>query len=238
MALNTMNWLSSDEDLISIRPQRTGRSTHYYDGRAIQLGAYSQPVPATDDCRGRRILGFHQKDDADIRGLRYAGKSKMKIRGLIVAVVLLAALTGALYWSNYHKSAETAQTPADLPPKILSLKPDDIVGIAIKKKDSDEVVLKKDGNNSRSHRAPSTCGGPVGGVHHNFTAGDARLQRLVEDKAADLGQYGLAQPSLSVSIAEKNNQTQQLLIGDDTPTGNGVYTRLRQRSAGVYHCQL
>ena len=59
-------------------------------------------------------------------------------------------------------------------------------------------------------------------------------QRLVEDKAADLGQYGLAQPSLSVSIAEKNNQTQQLLIGDDTPTGNGVYTKLNASDPRVF----
>ncbi len=150
----------------------------------------------------------------------------MKIRGLIVAVVLLAALTGALYWSNYHKSAETAQTPADLPPKILSLKPDDIVGIAIKKKDSDEVVLKKDGNDWRitAPQALAADQSAVSAIISPLATLDS--QRLVEDKAADLGQYGLSQPSLSVSIAEKNNQTQQLLIGDDTPTGNGVYTKL------------
>src|ERR1022692_2985658 len=73
----------------------------------------------------------------------------MRIRGLIVSAAVLAALTGALYWSNYHKSTETAQGPADLPPKILALKEGDIVAIAIRKKDAAPVVLKKDGNDWR-----------------------------------------------------------------------------------------
>ena len=51
-------------------------------------------------------------------------------------------------------------------------------------------------------------------------------QRLVEDKAADLNQYGLSQPSLAIRLSEKDNKTRQLLIGDATPTGNGVYAKL------------
>ena len=156
----------------------------------------------------------------------HAGKFEMKIRGLIVAAAVLAALTGALYWSNDHKSTETAQPPADLLPKILALKEGDIVGIAIKKKDADEVVLKKDGNNWRitAPQALVADQSAVSGMVSPLATLDA--QRLVEDKASDLNQYGLSDPSLAVSITEKNYQTQQLLIGDSTPSGNGVYAKL------------
>ena len=39
LALNAMNWLSSDEDLISIRPKQTGRSSHHDDQGAIESGS-------------------------------------------------------------------------------------------------------------------------------------------------------------------------------------------------------
>ncbi|PYX94962.1 MAG: hypothetical protein DMG71_10980, partial [Acidobacteria bacterium] len=50
--------------------------------------------------------------------------------------------------------------------------------------------------------------------------------RLLDEKAGDLKKYGLDQPALQVAITEKDNKTQKLLIGDDTPTGNAVYTKL------------
>jgi Domain of unknown function (DUF4340) len=150
----------------------------------------------------------------------------MNIRGLIVAVVILAALTGALYWSNSHKLAETDKVPADLPPKILALKQDDIDGLAIEKKDAAEIVMKKEGNGWRitAPQAFAADQSAVSGIISTMAALDS--QRLVEDKAADLNQYGLSQPSLAIRLSEKNNKTRQLLIGDATPTGNGVYAKL------------
>ena len=37
---------------------------------------------------------------------------------------------------------------------------------------------------------------------------------------------GLEQPNLEVDVTEKDNKTQKLLIGDDTPTGEAVYAML------------
>jgi hypothetical protein len=50
--------------------------------------------------------------------------------------------------------------------------------------------------------------------------------RLVEEKAGNLSQYGLAEPALEADVTEKNNQSQKLLLGDNTPTGNAVYAKL------------
>ena len=62
----------------------------------------------------------------------------MKNRGLIIAALVLAALLGLLYWSNRHPRSDNANvTPtntSEAPPKILSLKADDITRVELKKK--------------------------------------------------------------------------------------------------------
>src|SRR5207253_2831099 len=50
--------------------------------------------------------------------------------------------------------------------------------------------------------------------------------RVVEDKASDLTQYGLNAPSLEVAVTLKDGKSKKLLIGDDTPTGSGAYVML------------
>ena len=66
----------------------------------------------------------------------------MKNSGLLIAAVVLAALTGALYWSNRHPASEnTAKASIDTPPKILNLKQEDISKIEIKKRGGEELAL-------------------------------------------------------------------------------------------------
>ena len=49
---------------------------------------------------------------------------------------------------------------------------------------------------------------------------------MVEDKAENLALFGLSDPSLVLTITEKDNKTRQLLVGDSTPTGEAVYAKL------------
>ncbi len=65
----------------------------------------------------------------------------MKFNGFIVAIVVLAALGAALYWSNHHMPSETTQASAETPPKILTLNEADINKIDIKKKGGEEVTV-------------------------------------------------------------------------------------------------
>lgn len=151
----------------------------------------------------------------------------MKLRGLIIAIVVLAGLTGALYWSNRQKPAETAEASADAPPKILTLKQEDISKIDLKKKGSDELVLAKDGSGKWQITSPKALGveqaavSPMLSTLASLTAG-----RLAEEKASDLGQYGLSDPPFVVTITEKGNKTHTVLWGDNTPAGSAVYAKL------------
>ena len=40
---------------------------------------------------------------------------------------------------------------------------------------------------------------------------------VVDDKATDMSRYGLASPTLTVTIHEKNGKSDQLAFGDDVP---------------------
>jgi hypothetical protein len=151
----------------------------------------------------------------------------MKSRGLIVAGVVLAVLTGVLYWSNHHKPAEAKETSADTPPKILSLNEADITKVDIQKKGESAVDLSRNSSGQWQITAPTPLGADqssVSGVLSSLSS--LNSDRLVEEKTSNLDQYGLAQPGLVISLGEKNNRTDKLLIGDDTPTGNDAYAKL------------
>jgi len=150
----------------------------------------------------------------------------MKIRGLVIAAVILAGLEGALYWSNHHKPAETAEASANGPPKILSLKQDDINKLAIKDDKGNDVALMKDGSGNWKITAPQALAADDNAVSSLLaTVSSLSSDRLVEEKAANLNQYGLSSPPLQVDIEEKDKKAQKLLIGDSTPTGN-LYAKL------------
>jgi hypothetical protein len=51
-------------------------------------------------------------------------------------------------------------------------------------------------------------------------------QRVVEDQASNLQTFGLDHPSVELDISEKDNKSQKLLLGDETPASGGIYAML------------
>ncbi|HVS89833.1 MAG TPA: DUF4340 domain-containing protein [Candidatus Acidoferrum sp.] len=149
----------------------------------------------------------------------------MKSRGLIVAVIVLTALTGTLYWSNRRKPAESSvNASAETPPKILTLNQADITEVAIKKKGGEEVTLAKNDAGKWQITAPKQLRADQDAVSSMLSTLSAlNSDRLIEDKASNLDQYGLTQPSIEVDVTEKNKKSEKLLIGDETPSGSAAY---------------
>jgi Domain of unknown function (DUF4340) len=153
----------------------------------------------------------------------------MKSTGLLIAAAVLAALTGVLYWSDHHKPSDstsassTAEPPA---PKILTLKDADISKIELKKQGQEQVALAKDNSGKWQITAPTPLPADQDSVSSMVsTLSSLNSDRLVDDKSTDLKQYGLADPKLELDITTKD-KPQKLLIGDDTPTGNGSFAML------------
>ena len=152
----------------------------------------------------------------------------MKGHGLLFAAVLLAALSGVLYWSNRHKAAESdVKISADAPPKILDLKQANISKIDIKKKGSDPVELAKDGSGVWQIVSPKQYRADQNTVS-SFISALASLtsERLLDANASNPAQYGLADAGYEVDVIEKDGAAHRLLIGEEAPAGSSSYVAL------------
>ncbi len=149
----------------------------------------------------------------------------MSTRGLLAGLVILAALAGAVWWSETKDKKDEAAGSKDNP-KLVSLKDEDVVKVDIARKDGSAVTLQreKDGWAMQSPKPARTDNDAVSGVVSTMTG--LTWERLVEEKGADLAQFGLAQPALQVSVTGKDNVRRTLQIGDDTPAGGAWYAKL------------
>ena len=151
----------------------------------------------------------------------------MRLRGLMVAALILAALAGGLYFSNKQKSAEAAKPPADASPKIVALSESDVTKVDLKKKDAPETILDKNNAGKWQLSAPDKfLADQDTATQLVNSAASVASDRVVEDKATDVSAYGLKSPALEVDVTTKNGKTSRLKIGDDTPTNSGAYAML------------
>jgi Domain of unknown function (DUF4340) len=152
----------------------------------------------------------------------------MKMNGLLIAAIVLAALSGVLYWSNHKKpTVDAVKVSSDTPPKILTLAQGDITKVEIKKTGGDSVELGKNDAGKWQIMGAKPLRADQNEVSSILsTLSSLSSERLIEDKASNLADYGLAQPATEVDVTEKDNKTQKLLIGNNTPGGNGAYVAL------------
>jgi hypothetical protein len=155
----------------------------------------------------------------------------MKLRDLFIAAIVLAVLLGILYWSNHRKQGEDSSVKAspspNAPVKILSLNQAELIRLAIHRKGEPQVDLSRDASGTWQITRPKPFPADQGEVSSLLsTLSSLNSDRLLEEKTADLAPYGLANPSLELDIAFKDNKTKRLLIGDATPTGNAYYLML------------
>lgn len=149
----------------------------------------------------------------------------MKIRSLIVATLVLMGLVGTLYWAQHRKTGdETPKASADVGPSILKLDPAAITRLELKRKGAEPIVLAQNGSGAWQITQPKDFHADTNIVSGALTTLSLLTsERLVEDKASDLKQYGLDQPAFEVDITEKDNKMQKLFLGDATPTGSAIY---------------
>ena len=151
----------------------------------------------------------------------------MKFRGLLAGVIVLLVLGGVLFWSNKKQKAEAAKPSTDAAPKILDIPQDQIREIRIQKTGSEAMLLRKGDDGKWQIMDPKPLRADQDSVTSLVsTLSTLNADKLVEAKAADLSAYGLNAPKLEVTVQKKDGKSQQLDIGDDTPTSSGAYVKL------------
>jgi hypothetical protein len=148
----------------------------------------------------------------------------MKPKGLLISVALLAALGAGIYFSNKSQAAKEKEPSKDTATtKLLEIPDDQFQEIKIKKLTGEVIDLKKDNGKWRMI-APTNLPADNDTVSSMTSSlGNLNADKVVEEKATDLKQFGLADPTLDVTISRKDGKTDHLLIGDDTLTGSGAY---------------
>jgi hypothetical protein len=152
-------------------------------------------------------------------------KSGMRFLGLAIAVVVLAALSGVLYWSNHRKPAtDTSVVNANAAPVILNDSAAAITTLTVKPKSEPAVSLTKAGSDTWQITAPKDVAADQDSVTQLLGyLSPLKAERVVSENGSNLGAFGLAQPTVELDITEKNHAAQKLLVGDDTPTGDAAY---------------
>ena len=153
----------------------------------------------------------------------------MKPKGLLISVVLLAVLAGAIWWSNKKQAATPAKSATDTTSKLLTIPADQFQEIRIKK--PTETQDLKLVNGKWRIVEPKPLAADQDAVTAIVTALSAlTADKTIEDNSTDLNQYGLAVPTLDITITKKDGKTAGLLVGDTTLTNSGSYAKLPDSS--------
>ena len=147
----------------------------------------------------------------------------MDPKRLILAALVLAGLSGALWWSNKQEPGKV--TSPDDAPKILEIPQDQINKLEIRRMGAAPVVLEKAA--LWVLKAPQELGGDQAVVGNLLsTLAVFSSDRLVDEKPADMKAYGLADPLITVIVGRKDGKTHTVHFGDDTPSGTSSYVRV------------
>jgi hypothetical protein len=147
------------------------------------------------------------------------------MRGLRSTLFLFVVLAGLVAYIYFADSGDT--TADDKEKAFASLNADDI----------EEVEIKAaSGETSRVRKADNTWNlvEPVQAVadENEMTSITSSLtsldiQRVVDESASDLKQYGLEPARIEVAFRTKNaKELQRILLGERTPAGGDMYARL------------
>jgi len=151
----------------------------------------------------------------------------MRFRGLLIAAVLLGALAGGVWWSKKAEKEGGDKASSTESPKILSIPEDQFQQVEIRKASGDSIVLKKGKDDKWEMTAPQPL--PVDQESMRSmvsTLSSLNSDRVVEEKAPDLGAFGLTKPGLDVTVTRKDGKSTRLLIGDETPTSGSYFAKL------------
>lgn len=152
------------------------------------------------------------------------------MRGLRSFLLLLVVLIGLGAYLYFVESKRTPGSESDDDrEKVFAVEADTIGEVTIKAASGDRTTLKKTGDDwqivAPIQALPDSA--EISGVTSNLST--LELQRVIEENATDLKQYGLAEPRIEVSFTAGGTE-QTLQIGDKTPVGSDLYAKLRDQN--------
>jgi hypothetical protein len=143
------------------------------------------------------------------------------MRGLtstILLVVVLAGLGGYIYFVDSERPA----TGVEERDKVFTVEADQLEEITVTSEGETTTVRKTDG--TWKITAPINAdadANEVSGLTSAITG--LEVSRVVAESAANLADYGLAEPRIKIAFKAAGGATGELHVGDKTPTGSDMY---------------
>lgn len=145
------------------------------------------------------------------------------MRGLRFIILLIIAIPIA--WYAYYDSTKGPVDDSPKRDKVFTVEAEKIEELEIKSESGDRTTLRRRGTDweiVQPVTAPSDQAA-VSGITSNLTS--VEIQRVIDEKPADLKEYGLADPRVEVAF-KANGQQRRLQLGQKTPSGSDVYAKL------------
>ena len=157
---------------------------------------------------------------------------KRKYLNTLVALAVLGALWGASAYWDKRKSRETSKTESKTEEKIVSLDSSHVQAFTLKPRDGNPVTCRREGGKwvleetTKSPPSPlSADPSTVSSFLNTLTT--ATVQDVVDPHPASLKDFGLDPPAESLEVStDAKPQQLTLLLGDETPTSNGLYAQV------------
>jgi hypothetical protein len=142
-------------------------------------------------------------------------------KSFAVLFAVLLALGAYLYFVESKRPADAGETKD----KVFAVEASAITDVTVKSESGDRTTLHKDGD--RWEIVAPVKASPDASQVTGLTSSLAslELQRVIDDQPADLAEYGLADPRVTVSFTAAG-KAQELLIGRKTPPATDLYAKL------------
>ena len=147
------------------------------------------------------------------------------MRGLRFIILLLIAIP--LGWYAYHDSTKGPIDDSPKRDKVFAVEADKIDELEIKSESGDRTTLRRKGSDweiVQPISAPADQAA-VSGITSNLSS--VEIQRVIDENAADLKEFGLAEPRVEVAF-KSSGQQHRLQLGQKTPSGTDVYAKLAE----------
>jgi Domain of unknown function (DUF4340) len=143
------------------------------------------------------------------------------LRSFLFLLVVGLGLGGYIYF------VESKRDPAagDKKDKVFSVEADKIEEITVKAESGEQTTLRKSGSDWQIAAPVATQpdGAEVSGLTTNLST--LEQQRVIDEKPADLAEYGLAQPRIEIAF-KAGGQEHRLQVGRKTPPGTDLYAKV------------
>jgi hypothetical protein len=147
------------------------------------------------------------------------------MRGLtstLILVVVLAGLGAYIYFVDAKRPAATADGSPATKEKVFSVDSDKINELRITYQ-GETSLLKKDAGGWKLIEPIQVDADPPEVIGVATALSGLEIDRVVDDDAANLEQFGLASPSIAVEFKAEGGAAGTLRLGNKNPTGGEMY---------------